>query len=248
MYKNAVLAGLSDFDTLKLAVFVAQLEETFVSSDLLRFSESENDSIMVEAPISKDFVWKLQLQRADPETAASFFSQQLTRSLLNHNYLLYKIAKLEEIIAAKDNYNLYLEENYKTVNGSELIDKYKRQHPNEAEYMAKYNRGATDVSVGSAYRNYTLKHLAKDNATDDLVFWSYVRTAVGDSRTWKSSAVKSESTLIKEESAPSLKREIEHTSSGGLTSKKIKLEPTEVKIKQKQISPRRKRIGMIRRQ
>lgn len=247
--KKAVLAGVADFDALKLEVFVSQLEELFVSSDRLRFfPPATDDSIAVEAPLSKDFVWTLLLQPAPPEVAAAFFSQQLTRSLLNHNFLLYKIARLEEIMRAKDNYTLYLEENYKTVNGSELIDKYKRQHPNEAESMAKYNHDATGISICSAYRNLTLKHMAKADASDDLLFWNYISAAVNDFQTWKSSAVKSESISIKEEPTPSLKREIEHSSSGGLSTKKVKLEPSELKIKQKQISPRRKRIGMIRRQ
>lgn len=248
VHKNAVVAGLSDFDSAKLSVFVSQLEDVFANSHQLRFSAPEDNAVEVEAPLTKEFTWKIHLQQADAEAASAFFSQQLTHSLFNHNFLLFKIAKLEEALRSKDNYTLYLEENYKTVNGSQLIDKYKRQHANESESLSKYNHDTADIAVCSAYRNLTLKHSAKAASGNALFLWNYISTAVNDSLTWKSSIVKSEKISIEEESTQSLKREIEKPTSSGSRLKKIKLEPPEVKVKQKQISPRRKRIGMVRRQ
>lgn len=244
--KKAVLMGVSDFDSHKLALFVSQLEDLFVSSNRLRFSSPSDTAVDVAAPLSNELTWEFHLQRVGPEATAVFFGNQLTHSLLNHSFLLYKIAKLEETIRAKDTYTLYLEENYRTVNGAELIDKYKRQHPHESEALSKYSRESTETAVCSAYKNLTLKNYARAG-NENLLIWDYISTAVADTLTWSSSIVKSGTRATEDVNTPSLKREFEEPSLSVAPLKKVKLEPTEDKVKQKQISPRRKRIGMIRR-
>lgn len=69
--------------------------------------------------------WTFTLAKADEAQTCSFLSAFSTRSLDNHAKLIDRISALERRLQEKDKYIMYLEENYKTINGSDLIDRYK---------------------------------------------------------------------------------------------------------------------------
>ena len=243
--KLALSEGISDFDASKYDLLLSQLETAFNDAQKLEFSAPSDGPITIKAPLSSELVWNFELVKADEKVTSLFFSQVFTHSLSNHNYLLFRIAKLESMIRTRDNYMLYLEENYKTVNGTELIDKYRRQRPDDAKLLTRYDSDATKLDTSSSFRNLMLK-----NTDADLhqLLWRIVSAAVDDEHTWKSSIANPEKDVVAETVPSVIKRERD-TASDSITLKRIKLEPLEQvpKIKQKSTSPRRKRIGIVRR-
>lgn len=256
VHDKAVRAGVADFDDDKLRYLVAQLAQR-VALGLVRFAGREK--LVAEATVNATLAWHFDLERADAGRAARFFRDLARSGVANHCFLLYKVRRLEAMVRARDQYTLYLEENYKTINGTELMDKYRRQHRDEAEVLAPYSRTDVDDAVLSGYK--------KLEQTDP---WDDIEQAVGDRATWRAlktpadhgARVKLEPGAITRKRPhlgpePSVKRE--HTDLPSLPTKalqsnsslpaKPQLPEASLKDGSPQLgsSPRRRRLGLLRR-
>lgn len=177
--------GIVDFDDAKLAFFVAELVSIFalVPSPLVFHKVSEVE-FTVEARIGGSIRWKFSLALADSSATACFFRNQTVAAFANHSFLAYKVSQLENLIKARDKYTMYLEENYKTVNGSELMDKYKRQHGDDARLLASYDRDSTNRRIRKLYG----KLLAKRRQKSESLVWDNVKVSLRDATTWEANS------------------------------------------------------------
>lgn len=241
--KMAVAAGITNFDEAKLRYLVGQLEAQVDSFEMRKVSDSV---ISAHTTVADGLKWTFSLELAVPEDAAEFFRKLSLVQFANHSFLLYKVAQLEAIIRARDKYTLYLEENYKTINGSELMNKYRRQHLDETELLQKFNKEQCDTRIRSQYQ--------KRNARTT---WNSVSIVVKDTSTWtvsasepvpelvklelvKSEPVKSES--VKSEPVKKEPKKSPRTRVGHLSRKRPRLDAKE--LSPESVSPKRKRIGM----
>lgn len=245
-------AGIGDFNAAKCSYLVLLLAHVFDQDNLQM--KVLRDTFTMNTMVGDGIEWEFKLVKADANATSVFFRRLSLSQFQNHAYLLLKVQQLESMIRAKDKYTLYLEENYKTINGSELMDKYKRQNDDEAELLCKYNSTHITTQVNALY-----DLLPQGHGT-----WSTVTLAVKDTGTWVASAEelegpdsKAENLAIKKEAAgnsPSKRR----VRLGEINRKRPRLGPTTQEVntetplspiklsptKGTDVSPRRRRIGM----
>lgn len=180
---KASAQGISDFDESKLAFFVGELVKMFgAQSPSLKFFRQSNVLFTIETQVAQNIPWHFELRLADSSETASFFRNVCVSTFANHNFLLYKISQLEHLIKARDKYIVYLEENYKTINGMELMEKYKRQHVEDARLLVNYDKDSTNLRIRTLYRNY-LKRQTEWNPENRL--WDNLKVALKDKSTWR---------------------------------------------------------------
>lgn len=183
VYAKANAQGISDFDDAKLAFFVGELVKLFgAQSSSLTFSRKSSVLFTIDVQVAENVPWTFQLKLADASETASFFRNVCVSAFANHSFLVYKISQLEHQIRARDKYTLYLEENYKTVNGRELMDKYKRQHVDDARLLAPYEREPSNQRIKSAYRKYLS---TQKNLDPETRIWDNIDVALKDDSTWR---------------------------------------------------------------
>lgn len=190
--------GISDFNEAKLAFFVGELVKLFGAQSLsLTFSRKSRVLFTIDVQVAENLPWTFQLKLADASETASFFRNVCVSTFANHSYLVFKISQLEHLIRARDKYILYLEENYKTVNGRELMDKYKRQHVGDARLLAPYEREPSNQRIKSLYRKYlsTQKHLDPETR-----IWDNINVALKDDSTWRANTSEMTESLVMTES------------------------------------------------
>lgn len=193
VYEKAIAHGISDFDDSKLAFFVGELVKLFgAQSQSLRFSRKSDVLFTIDVTVAENIPWTFQLKLADASETASFFRSLCLSSFANHGYLVYKVSQLEHLIRARDKYTMYLEENYKTVNGMELMEKYKRQHVDDARLLAKYERESSNLRIRSMYRNY----LTKKNLDIESQVWDNINVALKDTSTWRANLGETTESLV----------------------------------------------------
>lgn len=137
--------GVLDFTTGHLDRLVSDLAQHF--DEVSVAANDGKDSLRATVALSLSLAWRFSLPRASPERAASFFAALAARQLVNHDYLLSTLRAMEAVVAAKDNYITYLEENYKTINGSDLLDKYRKQHPSELNMLNARRRSHLEMPI-----------------------------------------------------------------------------------------------------
>lgn len=115
-------------------------------------SSTPHEQILLRVEISPTITWTFTARRCDSALAARFFAHASRQAFAQASALRYKVSVLESALAAKDNYTLYLEENYKTVNGSELMQKYRRQHKDDAQWLGKLLAEEFDALVRERLR------------------------------------------------------------------------------------------------
>lgn len=151
------------------ANFLARLDEQFASG-MAQVGEVKRDKIVIASQIDS-INWECSLRKALDAQKLEFFRELCMLSFSNHRYLLHHIGTLERTLRARDKYALYLEENYKTVNGSELIRKYKRQHLADAPHLARYDR------ISSQRETRVLYQASRDE-------WELISDVVADKTAW----------------------------------------------------------------
>lgn len=260
--KTAICNNISDFDSEKLIYLVRRFKTLFASSPGTDLTFKVIDpEIVISLQVSENLTWKFDLKKCLESEKAVFFAHFCLLSFSASAFLQLKAAKLEEVIAIQQKYALYLEENYKTVNGTELMDKYKRQHPDDAKYLLEFESSLFDTICRNEYMDQSLQQGSKT--------WTKIKSVLND-KSWmeeKSSVgkedVKKETySVIDRISAPMPIGAINHKrpkleEDDGEPRKKIKKEesdnlpssPTKPRssspIRLDGSSPRRRRIGRI---
>lgn len=170
-----------------------------------RFNEdliSESLTFEVETPIKKedsiategsanitihfqhDVEWSFYLSLASERVRSQILSMINIHQCMNQNFLMYKINKLESLIEAKDKYTLFLSENYKAINGEDLIKKYIHNNKADSEYLAKYNKERWDASIQSSYASMLRKmKYMKKSVLENI--WINIIAAFNDKIPWR---------------------------------------------------------------
>lgn len=144
--------------------------------------KSSGDHYVVSVELS-NLTWEMRLQKLDANGTAAFLATFNVSQFANHSYLAYKASQLEKALRAKDKYILYLEENYKTVNGTALMDKYKRQNSGDAPLLEPYSRRAFESRVHELYGSLARK-LEADPSSWPSLLWDVISSVFQDVLTW----------------------------------------------------------------
>lgn len=243
-------AGILDFDTEKYNYLVAQLAAAFAEKSVL-YAQPAPQTIVATAQISDQVTWTLDAGLASDAAAKGFFRDMLAMGYTQAMFFEFELQRLHAVVAAKERYITYLEENYKTVNGSELIDKYKRQH--------KSQRGHLDKLVPASFRQLSVNLFAGKlrQWDDDTRQWNVALAALQLGLPSELVAPKPEpeplallrkrtreDTPTKEgpadSTAPKIKRERSNLMTHGSTRRPDPPQPHPPR------SPRRLRIGLMR--
>lgn len=167
----AASANISDFGPEKLRFLVLLFEALFASPQLnLTFTE-KGDALEIYTDISEVLEWTFRLERLLGAAAGKFFSSLCLQGFYNQSFLKHLIVKLEDAIRIQQKYILYLEENYKTVNGSELMEKYKRQHPEDAPFLEEYSHDSFVATCRKEFTPLEDKWAVIEDATKDAQAW-----------------------------------------------------------------------------
>lgn len=75
--------------------------------------------------LTGDITWNFYAIEQTPPEAARFFAQFNTQLFSKVDFLQYTASVLEELLQSKDHYISFLTENYRAVNGDELLKKYR---------------------------------------------------------------------------------------------------------------------------
>lgn len=242
VYEKANLLGIANFNDSKLKFFLDELVKIYGSESPPLLISKESDVLFtIEAEVSDNIKWNFQLKLADSSVTAEFFKNTCISGFANHSFLVYKISQLENLIKARDKYTLYLEENYKTVNGTELMQKYKRQHLDDALLLMKYDRDNTNKRIRNLYRRLLSKHLQKG----ENLIWDKVAISLKDISTWQANTpIESQELLDFKDSVESQSASQDTTTNFGNIPKLESQSQNRVKAKSS-TSPKRKRIGMV---
>lgn len=169
--KSALSANISDFDSEKLNYLVRRFGELFASPQSnLTFRVTDPD-MEIRLEISENLTWTFLLTKCLDLQKSRFFRDFCLLSIKAYSFLQHKAAKLEDVIHIQQKYALYLEENYKTVNGTELMDKYKRQHPEDAKLLLDFDKEQFDSVCRNEYKSLPLS----SNNT-----WSRIKSTLQD--------------------------------------------------------------------
>lgn len=99
--------------------------------------------------------WHFCPQRLEAAAAEAFF-KELSAQLYRHNaFLLHRIRLLERILEAKDQYITFLSENYRALNGDDLLQRYRTSSGSNA--ADKYSREAALLRAVASYRQPDLR-------------------------------------------------------------------------------------------
>lgn len=229
-----------DSETLRLLGDEIQLE--FDLGNALIELLGESYLVSVELP---SLTWQMRLQKLAPQQAAAFLASLNVSQFANHSYLAYKVSQLEKAMRAKDKYTLYLEENYKTVNGTALMDKYRRQNAGDAALLEPYSRNAFDTRIREQYGLLERKLEADPNLWGSLL-WDLIGSVVRDIQTWRAGlwiqpTNTTDTSQVKSETTENLKSKVQH---------QRETNPIEVKSEKESVpkneSPnKRRRVGLI---
>lgn len=239
--ERARALGLLRVDSDTLGVLELEIQAAF--DDKLVHIKQLGDLYIVSVDLP-NLTWKMRLQKMDPPHAASFLASLNISQFANHSYLAYKVSQLEKALRAKDKYTLYLEENYKTVNGTVLMDKYRRQNADDAPFLQPYSRGIFDGRVRELYGLLGRK-LEADPGSRDSLIWNLIDSVTQDVQTWKAGQ------WIQLSDTAAVKTE-QDTMIGEPT--KVKTEERLVDLKNESPSPKvespskRRRVGILGRQ
>lgn len=163
VHRKALQKGLTDFDHEKRRILISNLATAVREScGEVTFSFSSPLLIRAKAKISETLSWNFGADLCDPQKTATFYRDLCFQMLANHSYSLFREHQLENLVRVRDDYTLYLEENYKTVNGTELMDKYRRQHPDSAKLLERDSKSDLDSKMTFLYSDYLGKSKAQN--------------------------------------------------------------------------------------
>lgn len=168
IYAQARSLGVAGFDQTQFFAFVDELSLRFRSEKVAIHHHRRTFKVKVQID---SLLWEIQLRPASSDETCGFFRKLSMCGFANHTFLVYRVSQLENLIRARDKYLLYLEENYKTVNGSELMDKYRRQHSADAVFLSPYDKNAVDERIVKQYREIPNRTDTVGVALRDTVTW-----------------------------------------------------------------------------
>lgn len=100
---------------------------------------------------SEDLHWNFMALKQDPSTANEVYVKLNFQLFTQLDFLLYRIRALEKLINGKDHYINFLSENYKAVNGDELIKRY--SFGGQGNIVDKYNKIEFDRGIMDSYKS-----------------------------------------------------------------------------------------------
>ncbi|ODV67670.1 hypothetical protein HYPBUDRAFT_122317, partial [Hyphopichia burtonii NRRL Y-1933] len=86
------------------------------------------------------FDWTFDLTKLSDLNHIIFMEALNYQQFVNHDFLLHKIKEFEKMIESKDQFIYYLSENYISLNGDEMIKKYKKNNQANADSLDKYDK------------------------------------------------------------------------------------------------------------
>lgn len=143
-------------------------------------SDNENT---IQAKFTGEIDWDFSVVKQSPSNAIDVISQINFQQFENHNYLNYKVEQLERLINIKDHYIIYLSENYKAINGDELIKKYRKNNKADAKYLHKYDRKLWSRKTENSYMDVVKKEQNSNENWYDKV-WLSIEKSINDKRSW----------------------------------------------------------------
>ncbi|CCE86371.1 Piso0_004856 [Millerozyma farinosa CBS 7064] len=137
---------------------------------------------VINIVFEQDVQWRFELERQSCQIATEFFASMNMQQFRNHVFLDYKVQQLEKAIKDKDHYILYLEQNYKAVNGNEIIRKFHRMNENQYTFakpfdMEEWNQ-KTEIS-------YTRSSADDSDEPEKTAIWRYIEESISDQNTWR---------------------------------------------------------------
>ncbi|CAH2355588.1 hypothetical protein CLIB1423_29S00496 [[Candida] railenensis] len=96
--------------------------------------------------LTGDITWNFHAIEQTPSEAVNFFVQFNTQLFSKVDFLQYKVSVLEEALQSKDHYISFLTENYRAVNGDELLKRYRG-----GDAARKYSKSETLSRIMETY-------------------------------------------------------------------------------------------------
>lgn len=138
---------------------------------------------VIDIVFKQEVQWKFELEKQSYQIATEFFASMNMQQFKNHAFLIYKIQQLEKAIKDKDHYILYLEQNYKAVNGNEIIKKFHRINENQVTFAKPFDVEEWKQKIGLSYRS--LFSSGKSHEREKVVPWRDVEELILDRNTWR---------------------------------------------------------------
>lgn len=184
--------GIEDTEDEKLYYLLEVLKNGVESRDadkplLFSVDEINRAELLKENAILGKFngeiEWDFTIRKQPPSVAIDVISQINFQQCENHNYLNYKIEQLERLINIKDHYISFLSENYKAINGDQLIKKYRKNNKADAKYLHKYDKTLWSRNTENSYKDVVTKKQNSNENIDDRV-WSSIEKSINDKSSW----------------------------------------------------------------
>lgn len=180
--------GIEDTEDLNLDYLLDELSKGFYedNSKTLLFSFQKTNTCLDDKiciKFNNDFEWDFLATKQSLSVSISLLSQINFQQFENHNYLKFKNEELVKVIQIKDHYIKYLTENYKAINGDELMKKYMKNNRASSKYANKYDEALCTPEIQKAYLDKVKqrKLLTKDSH-DEL--WVQIEKSIKDKSSW----------------------------------------------------------------
>ncbi|CCE85273.1 Piso0_004856 [Millerozyma farinosa CBS 7064] len=186
--KKAKRFGIEDLSD-KVEDLLAVFSEGFGSrskNKTLKFEindQSLGATDVINIIFAQDIQWRFELQKQSHQIATEFFASMNIQQFRNHAFLDYKIQQLERAIKDKDHYILYLEQNYKAVNGNEIIRKFHRMNENQVTFAKPFDMEEWHKKVGLSYKpRYSSD---ESDGSEKTTMWRQIEESVSNQDTWR---------------------------------------------------------------
>lgn len=148
------------------------------------------------------FDWTFELTKLSDSNHIKFMEALNYQQFVNHDFLLHKIKEFEKMIESKDQFIYYLSENYISLNGDEMIKKYKKNNQANADSLDKYDKQKWDLKVYESFKHaFAGKKSENDKFVDSIIL------SIDDEYSWntnslfKSTAYSPKDPMLKKENS-----------------------------------------------
>lgn len=170
-------------EVLRTGIECGDADKTLLFSIMNINETRSNNENAIHVKFNGEISWDFSVEKQSPSNAIDLLSQINFQQFENHNYLNYKIEQLERLVNIKDHYTVYLSENYKAINGDELIRKYKKNNKTDAKYLHKYDRKSWNRQTENSYMDLVKKEQNSSENWYDKV-WLSIEKSINDKRSW----------------------------------------------------------------
>lgn len=184
---KAASYGVEDLSNVQLNYLLDRMKSTSEQATESKFQfQKDGDDVrgIILFEIDVGFPWAVKLHKVELPDVVDVLAAINYQQFGIHDYMRYKIEELEKIINSKDRYTTYLEENYKTLNGDELIRKYKNSILDYPHHLDNYRNTETSEKIKRSYERKmarVIKATPKCSSFPQNFIWNSVERAVGDS-------------------------------------------------------------------